>query len=684
MFEIDSYMTYGPIFRLREKVVEPVGEARNDYLIMAELANRLGYGDRYPQTEEAMIRMILDGSGYSLEDVKAAGGWVEIPRHVLEYRKWEKGGLREDGRPGFDTPTGKFEIASTVLDDYGYEPLPKYVEPTEGPLASPHLGGEFPLVFNSGARTQVDFRSQHHGIPGLLEDNPEPAVEINADDARERGIEPGDLVEIRTPRGAVRFRARVTDDIVRGAVECNMGGGTPVGPKAWQDSNVNELTDLQNYDEISGFPVYKALLCEAVKVESGTDETRRVAAAPATGIRSRRAPRIVRPEPSARRIYLDNNATTELADSVRDSMEPFLNGSHGNPSSIHGLGREARDAIEEARRSVSRLIGAKPRRIVFTGSGSESINLAIKGVAFARRERGNHIITSTIEHPAVLQTCRALESMGFEVTWLGVDDTGRIDPEALEDAIGPGTILVSLMTANNEVGTVQPIRELAGIARDHGVLFHTDAVQACGKIPVDVDHFRVDLLSGSAHKFHGPKGVGFLYVRKDLELLPLVHGGSQEGGLRAGTENVPGIVGAGKAAELARRHVADPEGLRALRDELEAGFRDLIPGAVRNGPEAERLPNTVNLTLPGIRGESLVVALDQKGISLSSGSACKSVSPEPTHVLLAMGRSEDEAHRAVRLSLSRETTGADVRETLAALDQVLREMETTVRFLPCK
>jgi len=683
MFEIDSYMTYGPIFRLREKVIEPVGEARNDYLIMAELARRLGYGHLYPQTEEEMVRKMLEGSGFSLEDVKAAGGSVQTPAPVMEYRKWEKGGLREDGRPGFDTPSGKFELASTILEEYGYEPLPKYVEPTEGPLASPHLRGEYPLVFNSGARTQVDFRSQHHGIRELVKDNPEPTVELNAADARERGIETGDLVEIRTPRGAVRFRARPTEDIVRGAVECNMGGGGPVGPRAWRERNVNELTDLGNCDEISGFPVYKALLCEAVKVEAGTGESRRAAAAPAAGLRPRVASRPRPPAPS-RRIYLDNNATTEIADAVRDAMEPYLNGRHGNPSSIHGLGREARSAVETARRSVAGLVGAKPRRVVFTGSGSESINLAIKGVALARRERGRHLVTSTIEHPAVLNSCRALEAMGWEVTRLPVDAAGRLDPTELAGALRDDTVLVTLMAANNEVGTVQPVRELAAVAKERGAVFHTDAVQACGKIPVDVEELGVDLLSGSAHKFHGPKGVGFLFVRDGIELTPLVHGGSQEGGLRAGTENVAGIVGAGKAAELAARAAGEAEGLRALRDALEAGFLERVPGATRNGSADARLPNTMNLTLPGIRGESLVIALDQKGVSLSAGSACKSASPEPTHVLLAMGRTEDEAHRAVRLSLSRETTADDVRDTLAALDRVLREMETTVRFLPCK
>jgi anaerobic selenocysteine-containing dehydrogenase len=262
MFEIDSYMVYGPIFRLREKLIEPVGEARNDYLIMAELARRLGYGDRYPQTEEAMIRFALQGSGYTLEDVKAAGGWVKIPTPMMEYKKWEKGGLRPDGKPGFDTPTGKFEIWSTVLEEHGYEPLPEYIEPREGPLASPEVAERYPLVFNSGARPHTDFRSQHHGIKGLVKDNPEPTVELNVEDAAERGVGAGDLVEVRTARGAVRFRARVTRDIVKGAIECNMGGGTPVGPRAWREWNVNELTDLENYDEISGFPVYKALLCE--------------------------------------------------------------------------------------------------------------------------------------------------------------------------------------------------------------------------------------------------------------------------------------------------------------------------------------------------------------------------------------------------------------------------------------
>jgi cysteine desulfurase NifS len=682
MFEIDSYMVYGPIFRLREKMIEPVGEARNDYLIMAELAARLGYGDLYPQSEDALVDFALEGSGYTKEDVRAAGGWVKLPTPMLEYKKWEKGGLREDGQPGFDTPTGKFEIWSTALEEYGYEPLPKYTEPSEGPVARPDLAGEFPLVFNSGARPHTDFRSQHHGIDGLAKDNPEPTVELNSADAAARGIKPGDLVEVRTPRGAVPFRARVSDDIVSGAIECNMGGGTPVGSEAWREWNVNELTDLGNYDEVSGFPVYKALLCDIAKLESGTRAARRAAKAAGEACgpvelgqpQQRRAPR--------RRIYLDNNATTQVATAVRDSMLPYLDGSLGNPSSIHGAGRDAREGIETARRQVARLINARPRRIIFTGGGSEADNLAIKGVALAAG--GGHVVTSAIEHPAVLETCRFLEQSGFRVSYIEVDRDGLVHPEQLRAAIAGDTVLVSIMLANNEVGTIQPVAELCAVAHEQGVPFHTDAVQAAGKVPIDVQALDVDLLSLSGHKFHGPKGVGVLYVKRGIELAPLIHGGKQEAGLRAGTENVPAIVGMGRAAELARQTAQDADGLRLLRDRLGAAILELIPGATLNGHPELRLPNTLNLTLPGLRGESLVVALDQHGISLSSGSACKSGSPEPTHVLLAMGRDPEDVHCSVRFSLSGSTTEQDVDETVTAIAQVLEEMETTVRFLPCK
>ncbi len=684
MFEIESYMVYGPIFRLREKVIEPVCEARNDYLIMAELANRLEYGHLYPQTEEKLIRFALEGSGYTLEDIKAAGGWVKLHTPMMEYKKWQKGELRRDGKPGFETPTGKFEIWSTVLEDYGYEPLPKYVEPKEGPMANPAVTQEFPLVFNSGARPHTDFRSQHHGIKGLLKDNPEPTVEMNVEDARERGIESGDLVEVRTARGAVPFRARVTTDIVKGAIECNMGGGTPVGPKAWREWNVNELTDLNNYDEISGFPVYKALLCDVVKIEAGSRKTRRQVQPDDNVCGTPLMPTVSAKKKIDRRIYLDNNATSPVAKAVRDAMLPYLETTYGNPSSIHGVGRDAREAVENARRQVARLIHARPRSIVFTGGGSEADNLAIKGVAFAHRDKGNHIITTTIEHPAVLNTCKFLEKIGYRVTYLPVDEYGSVSPEQLRRAITEDTILVSIMMANNEVGTLLPIKELCAVAHERGVLFHTDAVQAIGKIKVDVQELNVDLLSLSGHKFHAPKGIGALYVKKGVALEPLIHGGKQEGGLRAGTENVPHIVGIGRAAELALQNLPKAAAIAQLRDKLEAGIRELIPGARLNGHPDFRLPNTLNLTLPELRGESVVVALDQHGIFLSSGSACKSGSPKPTHVLLAMGKGEEDAHCAVRFSLSEQTTEADIDATLNALKEMLEEMETTVRFLPCK
>jgi len=684
MFEINSYMTYGPIFRLREKVIEPVGEARNDYLIMAELAKRLGYGDLYPQTEEEMIRFALQGSGYTLEEVRKKGGWVKLPSPMMEYKKWEKGGLRPDGKPGFDTPSGKFEIWSTVLEDYGYEPLPKYTEPLEGPLARPDLRRQYPLVFNSGARPQTDFRSQHHGVKSLLKEHPEPLVEINSEDALSRQICSGDLVEVRTLRGAVTFRAKVTEDIVQGAVECNMGGGTHVGPKAWQEWNVNELTDLENYDEISGFPVYKALLCDVKKIEKAT-----------AGIREKRQTRqqqgpkklfdiAISVKRVKQHIYLDNNATTAVAAEVREAMLPFLTTTYGNPSALHDIGKGARAGLDNARRQVGRLVNSRPTRIIFTGCGSESDNLALKGIAFAYQEKGNHIITTKIEHPAILKAGAFLEKSGFSVTYLEVDSDGLINPEVLRKAITPRTILVSVMMANNEVGTIQPIKELCRVAHERGVLFHTDAVQAAGKIKIDVEDIDVDLLTLSGHKFHGPKGVGTLYVKKGIQLEPLIHGGNQEKRMRAGTENIPGIVGMGKAAELALKSLQKSNRIARYRDLLEHGIKKLIPEARPNGHPRLRLPNTLNMTLPELRGESIVVAMDQHGIALSSGSACKAGSPDPTHVLLAMGRSAEEAHCSVRFSLSEQTSRKDIELTLRALQEVLGEMESTVRFLPCK
>ena len=681
-FEIDSYMVYGGIFRLREKVIEPVGEARNDLLILAELAQRLGYGDLYPQNEEAAICGALEGSGYSLESIRASDGMVKVPTPMMEYKKWQKGSLRPDGQPGFDTATGKFEIWSTILEEYGFEPLPKYIEPVEGPIANPKLADRYPLVFNSGARSQTDFRSQHHGIEGLSQDNSEPVVELHTDDAQDRGIATGDLVEVQTARGAVLFRAEVNGDIIKGAVECSMGGGTPVGPTAWQDWNVNDLTDIDNYDEISGFPVYKALLCEVVRREAATVASRRstqkteasleVSSAVSTAVKA-----------SSRVIYLDNSATTQVADDVREAMLPYLSSAHGNPSSIHAIGRQAQTALAHARRQVAALVNARPRSIIFTSGGSEANNLALKGVAFARTKTG-HIVTTSIEHPAVLNTCRFLERLGYRVTYLEVDADGLVDPNMLYEALTADTFLVSVMMANNEVGTLQPIKALSEIVHDAGALFHTDAVQSAGKVGIDVGKLEVDLLSLSGHKFHGPKGTGALYVRPGVVLEPLVHGGSQEANLRAGTENVAGAIGMGLAAELALNTLVDADRVRQLRDRLEEGIRNLIPDAQLNGDRDSRLCNILNLSLPDLRGESVVVAMDHRGISLSSGSACKSGSPEPTHVLMAMGRSEAEAHCAVRFSLSRNTTENDINETIMALADVLDEMKTSVRFLSCK
>ncbi|MFC1639393.1 aminotransferase class V-fold PLP-dependent enzyme [Gemmatimonadota bacterium] len=694
-FEITSYMTYGPIFRVREKMIEPVGEARNDYLIMADLARRLGYGHLYPQTEEEVLRHVLDGSGFTLEEVREAGGVVKIPNTMMEYKKWEKGGLRPDGKPGFDTPSGKFEIASTVLEDEGYEPLPKYTEPTEGPLASPDLARSFPLVFNSGARRQSFFRSQHHDVTGLSKDHPEPLVEINPVDAESRGVQSGDLVEVQTPRGAVRFRANVTKDIVQGAIECDMGGGGTLGPKAWQESNVNELTDITNLDEISGFPVYKCLLAEVRKLADGSGVgDANSSASDQDGGSDAIAPEFgptVSPEKPSRFVYLDNNATTELAPEAREAMLPFLDIEHGNPSSIYGAGVRADAAVERARRQVASLLGARPRRIVFTGGGSEADNLALKGVAL--RYSTGRIIISAIEHPAVIQCCDFLERRGYGITRLGVDPEGVVSPGELQEALnkaeaaGEDVLLVSIMMANNEIGTIQPIRELAQIARDHGALFHTDAVQAAGKISLDVEELGVDLLSLSGHKFHGPKGVGVLYVRKGVELEPLVHGGKQEGGLRAGTENVAAIVGMGAAAERARLKLLPAmQEVARLRDRLHELVLEIVPSARLNGAtqQSRRLPNTLNLTLPGLRGESVVIAMDRKGVAISSGSACKSGSPAPSHALLALGLTEADAHCAVRLSLAESTTEEDIEFVGEVLAQVIEEMESTVRFLPCK
>lgn len=679
MYEITSYMRYGPLFKIREKLLEPVGEARNDFLIMAELARRLGYGHLYPQSEEAILEKALAGSGFSVAEVRARGGSVQVATVLPEYKKWRTGRLRPDGHPGFNTPSGKFEIASSLLAEHGYEPLPLYTEPAEGPLANPQLAARFPLVFNSGARSPHDFRSQHHGVAGLAGRLPEPVVLLNDQDAAARGIENGDQVRLETPRGGLLFRARVSADIVAGAVDASMGGGGPLGPEAWQRCNVNELTDLNRYDSISGFPIYKTLLCEVSRVTGGSPGGAQAvpAVAPATGRELGGAPR--------RQVYLDHNATTPLDREVLAAMLPFLESHFGNPSSLHTPGRTARQAVENARRQVAQGLNCTARRLVFTGGGSEADNLALKGVAHPGQGK-RHLITSSIEHPAVLATCRALAAQGFTLTVLPVGRDGRVDPAALEQALRPETLLVSIMTANNETGAIQPIRELAGIARRHGALFHTDAVQALGKIPLDVEELGIDLLSLSAHKAYGPKGMGALYIRKGVELAPLLDGGGQEQGRRSGTENVAGIVGLGKACELAQERLLRQEGARiaALRDRLEEGIRELLPGAVLNGSREQRLDNTLNLTLPGIRGESLVLLLDRCGVAFSSGSACKSGNPAPSAALLALGLSEEAAHCAVRFSLGKDNSASDIEYALACLKTTLGDTLSAVRFVACR
>ncbi len=683
MYEIESYMTYGPIFRIREKVIEPVGESRNDFFIVSELAERLGYGHLYPRNEEDLLRHVLKDSPFSLEDVRAAGGIVQIPTAMMQYKKWEKGLLRPDGKTGFNTPTGKFEIASTILEEYGYDSLPVYTEPQEGPLSNPAAAREYPLVFNSGSRVTTDFRSQHHGVESLCKERPEPTVTINTRDAEKRDIQDGEEVELRTSRGSVRMRSLVTDSIMEGTIDANMGGGGPVGPEAWQQCNINDLTDLGRYDPISGFPVYKALLCDVVKVSDGSGKVRIDTGE--YGISENMPRHVTSKFPEGRRIYLDHNATTPLAEEVRQVMIAVMEEIHGNPSSIYREGRDARNIVDSARRSIAQLLNCTARRIVFTSGGSESNNLVLKGAALARRDREkNHIITSRIEHPSVLAACGWLQRQGFEITYLDVDEECLINPGDLAKEITEKTFLVSIMTANNETGAIQPVPELALIARERGVLFHTDGVQAAGKIPLDPDSSGADLLTLSAHKIQGPKGAGAVYIRKGVILEPLISGGKQEGGLRAGTENVAAIAGFGKAAELALRGLQGMEKVREMRDRLEEGLKGIIPEARRNGHREKRLPNTLNITVPGFRGESVVLSLDQKGISLSSGSACRSGSPKPSHVLLAMGLSEEEAHCSLRFSLGIENSFGEIERTIGLFRRVIEDSRNTLRFVPCR
>lgn len=360
-------------------------------------------------------------------------------------------------------------------------------------------------------------------------------------------------------------------------------------------------------------------------------------------------------------IYMDNAATTRTAPEVVEAMLPYFSEYYGNPSSVYELAGASKKAINEAREKISQVIGAKPNEIYFTAGGSEADNWAIKEAYEAYKEKGNHIITTKVEHHAVLHTCQWLEKQGAKVTYLDVDENGIIRLEDLERAITPETILISVMAANNEIGSLMPIKEIGMIAKEHGILFHTDAVQAFGQIPLDVDECHIDMLSSSAHKINGPKGIGCLYIRKGLKLRSFIHGGAQERKRRAGTENVPGIVGYGKAAELAMTTMEErTAGEREIRDYMIEKIKKEVPYCRLNGHPVLRLPNNVNFSFQFIEGESLLIMLDMEGICASSGSACTSGSLDPSHVLLAIGLPHEIAHGSLRLTIGEETTKEDV------------------------
>ena len=375
------------------------------------------------------------------------------------------------------------------------------------------------------------------------------------------------------------------------------------------------------------------------------------------------------------RIYMDNAATTAICPEALAAMLPCFGEHYGNASSIHGTGRDARKILEEARRTVADILGAKPAEIYFTSGGSESDNWAIKGAAFANRKKGNHIITSQIEHHAVLHTCQWLEKQGFEVTYLPVDEFGLVNPRDVEAAITDKTILITIMAANNEIGTIEPIPEIGKIAHEHKIIFLCDAVQAVGAIPVNVDSWHVDMLSLSGHKFHGPKGVGALYIRTGTKVDQFLHGGAQERGRRATTENVPGIVGMAAALEKAAANLEE-NGVRLtyLRDKLIKGILDAIPYARLNGHSLKRLPGNVNVSIQYIEGEALLLRLDLAGIAASSGSACTSGSLDPSHVLLAIGLPHEVAHGSLRLSLTDSNTEEEVDEVLRVLPEIVAKL----------
>lgn len=377
-------------------------------------------------------------------------------------------------------------------------------------------------------------------------------------------------------------------------------------------------------------------------------------------------------------IYLDNAATTKTAPEVVDAMLPYFSEYYGNASTIYSLGAESKKAMDHARQTIADSLGAKPEEIYFTAGGSESDNWALKATAEAYASKGKHIITTKIEHHAILHTCEYLEKRGFEITYLNVDRDGLISLDELKAAIRPDTILISVMFANNEIGTIEPIAEIGEIAKEHGVLFHTDAVQAYAQVPINVDEMHIDMLSASGHKLNGPKGIGFLYIRKGVKIRSFVHGGAQERSRRAGTENIPGIVGLGAAVERAMR-IMDTKNRKEseLRDYLIGRLENEIPHCWLNGHRTKRLPNNINFSFLFIEGESMLIMLDMKGICASSGSACTSGSLDPSHVLLAIGLKHEEAHGSLRLTLSEESTKEEmdiVAEEVKKIVQRLRDM----------
>ncbi len=383
----------------------------------------------------------------------------------------------------------------------------------------------------------------------------------------------------------------------------------------------------------------------------------------------------------AERIYLDNAASTPVADEVIQEMLPFLKQQYGNPSSIHYYGRETTRALQSARKQVASLINAKPNEIIFTSGGTEADNFAIKGIMQYKPSARMHVVTSSIEHDAVLEPCKSLEETGYKVTYLPVTSDAMIRPSDLKDAVTADTKLVSIMYANNEVGTIQPIKELAAIAHEHGAVFHTDAVQAVGKVPIDVKDLGVDLLSISSHKINGPKGVGALYIRQGLKVDPIIHGGGQESLLRSGTENVHSIVGFGKACEIAgKRLPVYQQQVSKLRDYLIKRVQEKIPHCRLNGSATERIPNNAHFTFFGVNGEDLIIKLDENGIAASTGSACSVKKQKPSHVLKAMGFSYEEITGSLRLSLGMQNTAEEVDRAVEILAQVVQELRSLSPF----